>query len=423
LDFNFRPLLFNQDTIITVGFNNIESTNKWFFTKTDLQGDSISNDTFDFSQTHLWNVNIGVDKINQGFVMYGFGRDLDSNEVLSFVLLDEHGKLDTMYDKQFHPEYNWMIDVRDDFSGDMVFMENNYLGNTTLEERRIIRMNREGEITWNWSTGSQKTDAQPNAFEVHPNGSYLFLQHDTQSDPLQVRKNPYVFNVDTSGNIKWIKQLYPPDLFASRLQIREIAITQNGDILVVGDIFLWNDDIGNYNPYRGYIARLNQEGEILWEKNVFDRFDSGLEKESFLNDIVEMEDGSIAATGIQKRLEGEIWADMWLVKLSPDGCLNTPGCSDTLDISVPTLELQDYNIEYSIAPNPSNGIFEFIFSSKINTLDLEVVVYNQIGQIILKETINQNVELDISDHSDGIYYYSILSNFCVLDSGKLIKQE
>jgi hypothetical protein len=423
-DYNFRPILLNEDTIITVGCKNVGTFDEWYFTKTNFDGDSISNDTFNFSQTHLWNVNIGVGKIPSGYLMYGFGRELDSTEILSFVLLDESGKLDTLYNKQFHPEYNWMLDVREDFSGDMVFVENNFLGETLLDERRIIRMNREGEVSWNWTTGSQLTQRQPNAFEIHFNGSYLFTQHDDQSDPFQIRDNPYIYHVDTAGVLKWIHQIYPSDLFRNRITVEEMTIAKNGDILLVGDALIWNDQWNNFYPSRGYIARINYEGEMLWEKYIFDRYENGSPRESFLFDIVEMEDGSIAATGIQDRIQGEPWADMWLVKLSPDGCLNTPNCSDTLDISVPVEEIENQLIDFNISPNPSNGFFIFEFRNPFAiTNDLELLIYNEQGHILTKQNFSTSVEIDLSPQPSGMYFYSILNNTQILDSGKLLKHD
>jgi hypothetical protein len=422
VDFNWRPLLLKEDTIITVGYNNDAIATKWYLNKTSIQGDNISNDTFDFKQTHLKNINIGIDKIKDGFIMYGFGDDLDSNEILSIVLLDNEMKLDTMYDIQFDPEFNWMIDVREDFSGDLVFIATHGVEGNNLDERRIIRMNREGEETWSWTTGIQQTDSQPNAFEIHPEGSYFFYQYDDQADMTEVRRNVYLYNVDTTGTVRWIHEFIPEE--DSDIDITEMVIANNGDILLVGDRWTWDESINNFRPHRGYIARMSYEGELLWERQIFDRHESGMEKESFLFDIAEMEDGSIIATGSQERIEGESWKDLWLVKLSPDGCLNTSDCSETLDISVPVIEIENQLIDFYISPNPSNGIFNFEFKNPFAiTNDLKLLIYNSQGHILTKKNLISSAEIDLSAEPNGLYYYSILNNNQVLDSGKLLKHD
>lgn len=427
VEYNFRPLLLNDNEIITIGYDNLSNTSKWYFIKTDLNGTNISVDTFDYSESYNWINNIGVGRVGDRYVSYSFGRTLmEDDRIMNFTLLNNDGSLDTIYDKQFHPQYAWMIDVREDFSGDMVFLVNNYFENNPLQdERRIVRMNREGEITWKWSTGTQDTERQPNAFEVHPNGSYLFVQHDLQSDPLASRRNPYIFNVDTTGTLQWIKQIYPGgDLNSDIITVNEMTVAENGDILLVGNTAIWIDLNLGYHPWRGYIARLNEEGEILWEKNIFDRYENGNQKEGFLYDIVVMEDGSIAVTGIQDRIEGEPWADMWVVKLSPDGCLNTPNCGDTLDISTAVLEIDNVLVDYSFSPNPSTGIFQLKLSEAIpKTEDLEIMIYNQSGQILNTLAFEQGITIDLTGHPDGQYFYSLLKKGEVLDSGVLVKME
>jgi len=303
----------------------------------------------------------------------------------------------------------------------MIFLGVYNIGNTLLDQRNILRMSREGEQTSVWKTEEpQNLPVQPNAFEVHPDGSYLFYQYDFPSNNMSVSRTPYLYNIDSSGIVNWIHEFIPP--IESNIIIKDFSVASNGDILLVGDIWLWDSEIENFKPYRGYIARMSYEGELLWERQIFDRHPSGIEKESFLFDITEMDDGCIVATGNQERIEGQSWKDLWVLKLSPDGCLNTPNCSDSLDVSTLVLEIENNFIDYTIAPNPSIGIFSFNFNHlPLNQNDIDLVIYNHHGQVIRRISFAPKIQVDLANQPDGFYYYSILDKLRILDSGKLVK--
>ena len=69
-----------------------------------------------------------------------------------------------------------------------------------------------------------------------------------------------------------------------------------------------------------------------------------------------------------------------------------------------------FNSNINIMPNPSNGLFNFVFTlPKEQTLSVNI--YNTMGQIIssseLKNVMNSVINLDLSNEPDGIYFTEI----------------
>lgn len=98
--------------------------------------------------------------------------------------------------------------------------------------------------------------------------------------------------------------------------------------------------------------------------------------------------------------------------------LNIPG--DIGVFSIPTgliacqttgINTQSKNVDLTIFPNPSNGIFNL----NINTTtvkELEIKVLNSIGQVVFAKNnfnniVNINEQIDLSNNASGIYFVTV----------------
>ena len=74
-----------------------------------------------------------------------------------------------------------------------------------------------------------------------------------------------------------------------------------------------------------------------------------------------------------------------------------------------TTEVNKDNPEVNILPNPSNG--EFIIENRMENLPLHLDIYNTIGELIYQTEISQaKTEIDLSDHTDGIYFLTFTNS-------------
>lgn len=83
---------------------------------------------------------------------------------------------------------------------------------------------------------------------------------------------------------------------------------------------------------------------------------------------------------------------------------------DSSLLNVPGQEIS----EWVLSPNPANSSIQIKGTSNI----VQVIVYNHLGQqVMTTEQMTQNVELDISELTSGLYYVNIIS-----DEGQGVKK-
>jgi len=75
-----------------------------------------------------------------------------------------------------------------------------------------------------------------------------------------------------------------------------------------------------------------------------------------------------------------------------------------------------YGLQFTVNPNPNNGVFTI----EGEKFPVQIEVYNSLGQISHKQTVNSKLETVNLNETSGIYFYRILSESIPMSSGKLI---
>ncbi len=81
-------------------------------------------------------------------------------------------------------------------------------------------------------------------------------------------------------------------------------------------------------------------------------------------------------------------------------------------------------INLIIYPNPSRGLFNFELKND-DKEELQLTIFSPLGQKLLGlklNEFNQNFQVNLSEQSNGMYYYQLSKSRVILDSGILIKK-
>ncbi|MCB0521119.1 MAG: hypothetical protein H6577_18920 [Lewinellaceae bacterium] len=117
--------------------------------------------------------------------------------------------------------------------------------------------------------------------------------------------------------------------------IYNLSEASNGDVLGCGEIIApWPYDTSIWPPVAevyntAYLFRISPEGELLWERALFEH--DGFEHISsfYFLDIHEVSDGSLLLTGVIKDYDSadptDYTTDSWVVRTGADGCIYS-GC-------------------------------------------------------------------------------------------------
>jgi hypothetical protein len=158
---------------------------------------------------------------------------------------------------------------------------------------------------------------------------YFNYKHDFKS---------YVAALNPDATLRW-ECLFDSNPGAYLYNIRRIIKAKNGDVIGVGTISSVVDELGE----SGFIFRIDQNGMLLWKRAI--RINKGMDLilppefpfQSNLEDIVELPNGDLVATGLVNKYvgydqpDGPYNYDIWIVRTNEDGCI-WPECSFIQDI-------------------------------------------------------------------------------------------
>lgn len=256
--------------------------------------------------------------------------------------------------------------------------------------------------------------------ELH-NGNYAVGWH---NDDDNNNWPPTIFGVSRDGDVLWEQTL--PDTIA-RKNVDQLFLTQNGDIVGLG---LDLDVGGGYDDFHGsggWIFRMSEEGEILWERTIVDvSLIDYLPFGQFLLGGTELDNGDLVFTGSTQDTFPN--ADpfinnpnTWLLRLDSEGCL-VPNCGslqviigDSIYTDIREIPPYVFDNRVELFPNPASSIItinlekDFDFDKNIGA---DIAVYNLEGQLVLYEkTSFFPKKIDVSNLAKGFYIVNIEGRF------------
>jgi hypothetical protein len=212
----------------------------------------------------------------------------------------------------------------------------------------------------------------------------------------------YIAKIDPNGNFLWEKTF--GDEYHDWLE-RAVEL-DNGDIIAVG-----SSTNTHYNIEWGWFVRINQNGDEVWQKRHYAQPD----KINWLFDLKRTSDGGLISVGSGR---GNT-QDIWLLKLDENGnTCSTVGC-DSVVVSVPEVrkEIKPLNI----FPNPGSGHFSIFYKSAQPAV---LSVYDIKGQFVYQKALEQgseNHQIKLPSYlPNGMYQCIITSEGQVKASGRMM---
>jgi hypothetical protein len=115
--------------------------------------------------------------------------------------------------------------------------------------------------------------------------------------------------------------------------------------------------------------------------------------------------------------------------LTTNGALNTTATNveaTLIPLNCATVSILSTDVSgrsITISPNPFNNSISLISNDLSQTNTSELIIYNAMGDQIMKVAITSNFKsIETSDLPSGIYFYEIIGSNNTLQTGKLIKQ-
>ena len=191
-------------------------------------------------------------------------------------------------------------------------------GNHGLVDFWIVKLDINGNITWQKSLGGSNDD-RANSIQETSDGGYIVAGRSSSNDG-DVTGNHgsddfWIVKLDINGNITWEKSLGGTGT-ESALSIQQ---TLDGGYIVAGRSTSNDGDLtGNYGGYDIWIVKLDINANITWQKSL------GGTGAEYANSIQETSDGGYIVAGYSQSNDGDVTAnngsfDFWIIKLDVNG--------------------------------------------------------------------------------------------------------
>lgn len=281
--------------------------------------------------------------------------------------------------------------------------------NFGVEDIWIVKLDVYGNLIWDKTIGGSDDDA---IGFVALKDNYLYVLSTSFSNPSGTKTannkgvcDYWLTKLDTDGIIIWDKTYG-----GSNYDIAEsITFTSNNQILLSGGSWSGiSDDKTEVNKgiYDYWLLNIDTAGNINWQKTI-----GGSDYDQLIK-TVEVSPNNYMLAGYSKS------------NMSGDKTDNSRGLEDfwvvSLDVITGITKVINQSNSF-IYPNPCSNIINIKTNEgyKNSIITISDITGRQITTKLIENT---NTKLDISMFERGIYFYSILSNQQVIESGKFVKE-
>jgi len=420
----------------------------WYFGKMTLEGESLGLNSYEFniennSFAYLYGMEIVKD---DEIILWGTGNDpMMINEKNDPRVIWIRVKMDgTLVSGPHYYKPDWIekaaqpSDATVDIDGNMVFVYD--YATFGFAEKYIFKILENDSIL---EICRIPLNISRNAFPkiaVTHDGHYIVTNYDTS------KKNtpPLLTKLDRQGNKVWESSfdlIYGPwsgfNLpTVDKFTVARISEARNGDILMCG----FNAQVDTfYVPFLKkkvavtgwtgtYMARFGSDGTVKWVHFLASVKDNGTFRKIDINDIQEMDDGSIVVGGSLGVLDTlSTRYHSWVMKVGPNGCFDET-CSHVdkwwffpEEIAIATEE-PIINSKLNIYPNPGDGHLSIDVSDDMQ-IPLRYELTAVSGQLVIQGYHNSrdNLNIETSHVPTGMYFIRLVDKSGKLWQSKWVK--
>ena len=449
-DFFYHTCKVKDDTIY-LGSWDLQLQNgkyNWYFNKMTLEGENLVLSNFELNiKNNAFAYLYGIELVkNDEIILWGSGNDpaLDNEKNdprVIWLRLRSDGTLVS------GPHYFKPASLEDpaqatdsgvDTDGNMVFVyEYTAWG---VPEKYIFKILENDSIQEICRFPLNERESNPRAkIKVTHDGHYIVTNYDTS------KKNtpPLLTKLDRQGQKVWESSF---DLIygywsgfnlptVGKFTVNRLSEAKDGDILMCG----FNAQVDTfYVPFLrkkvavtgwtgAYMARFSPDGRVKWVHFLASVKDNGTFRKININDIQEMDDGSIVvggSLGVRDTLSTKYHS--WVMKVGPNGCFD-PECSHVdkwwyfpEEIASATEELISHG-KLTIYPNPGHDVINVILPDDA-FLPVRYRITDMQGRTHESGVQNQrDIKLDAGFLPSGIYHVVIMDKSDKRWTGKWVK--
>lgn len=267
----------------------------------------------------------------------------------------------------------------------------------------LLEVDTGGNVVRQWFDPSDSTYVAEGLRQTQDGGFIYGAQKKGEQTINDVYKTATIVKLDSSFNKQWVFNGGSISSYTSITDMEELA---DGSIIACGNKPFYETDS---NTVSGWIIKLTANGSVVWE-----RIYRGINETGTLNllsDIDILPDGGLIAVGQCQKSGATPPQVGWFLKLDSNGC-EIENCTVGLEEIYGGKQLEVY-------PNPTKDYF--IIESSSDTIELNVVVYDVYGNVVVerREEKFKQLTIDTKGWASGFYLWSVVAKGKKGERGKI----
>ncbi len=268
----------------------------------------------------------------------------------------------------------------------------------------IIAIDTSGNEKWEWESEQSLDQGAIWDFERLPDSSWICISGTWEWGLYgEYETRPMVLRMDKDFNVMWqwiYWRLAPIQFFT------DLERTDDGNFIASG----WVAAIGGR---KGIHYKFTPSGDSLWMRldSIYPDSISGFQGMQVTGTAL-LSSGSIISVGHAQRSGVNYGTYGFVMKMSPDGCIDTLNCHPVADYE-PFVQAD----ELLVYPNPVQDYVTFAGAIKG-----DVVITDLLGREVKRLRMNglSPLEWSVGDVARGLYVWRLVDDGVVLDVGKVL---
>jgi hypothetical protein len=252
----------------------------------------------------------------------------------------------------------------------------------------IVKISNTGTIVWQKTYGGSEGDYLYSIQQTNDGGYITCGQTESSDGNLSSNHgitDAWIMKLNPLGEIEWNKTYGG----SNDDGLNSIIQTTDGQYIFGGNTYSSDFDINtNFGESDCWIMKLNNNGDLVWEKNY-----GGSDNEA-INNIIKTSDNSFIYVGYSYSNDGNVTInngliDMWLVKLTAEQLSNSGFSQGSLEVF----------------PNPTTNLLNLQIPGEL-AIDA-IIVSDLTGKKVLEQTPIQH-QINTQNLVSGIYFLKVI---------------
>ena len=212
---------------------------------------------------------------------------------------------------------------------------------------------------------------------------------------------PTLAKLDTGFQVGWLRHFGLEARLGADVTFWDIEQISDGNYVGAGESFVRTT--GALTRRVGWLRKFSPEGDSLWENLVDAPFPLVNTNLGTLAGVGELSSGSIVAAG--ETINGN-QRYIWLVKVTPDGCLDTL-CSMVTAVEEAVAPAEE--VPFSLYPNPTAGPLTLAWPGALQGRETHIRLFDAAGREVWRQRrrVEPQMEIALSGLPGGLYFLQV----------------